>query len=341
MLLTLTISLILASVLQAQLRLETLVLKVGGTVTGEIIDVSDSAFVVARKVGKSAIKQTIKFSQVSPNSMYASLVSVLSPLDRTDHDRVARLSFDAGLHAIARRHWLATLPEGKAATGDVLENINRCVAKDIEQLLKRSRKALKLEQFSRARRLAMTAMRRYAKHDAVKNMPAYLNSITKSYESARRRNAAIARSARAKRAWERGERYIQDVSNWVEKALHAESKGLKATERFRVARSRLDTATKYLRSAEKQASKLRQSSKIPRELWPQLAKIEEDIVALQVRMRLHVASLYTVRGSYGTALAYVNTALSYDPSNEQALAARARIEEAAAVSSVRPFRGAR
>ena len=69
-----------------------------------------------------------------------------------------------------------------------------------------------------------------------------------------------------------------------------------------------------------------------------LRKIEEDIIAMNIRLRLHVASLYTVRGSYGSALAYVNAALSYDPSDERALAARARIEEASAVSGVRGFR---
>ena len=331
----------LTRALQAQLRLETLVLKNGKTVTGEILEVTDDAFVIGRKVRKAAIKQTLKFDQLSPNSMYAALVSVLAPLDTAEHLRIADLTFKAKLFPIARRHWLATVAEGSEPTAAVAERIAVCETKDIEHLLERSRGALKMEQFSRARRLAMTAMRRYSSHAAVKTIPNYLGEITKAYEDARRRNAALARSKKAKREWERGERYLAEVESWIKKALKAEARGLQATEQFRLARSRLDAAAKYLRSAEKQAAGLRQSPKLPRGLWDKLAALEEDIIALHIRTRLHVASLYTVRGSYGTALAYVNSALSYDPSNEQALKARARIEEAAAVSSVRPFRGLR
>ena len=46
-----------------------------------------------------------------------------------------------------------------------------------------------------------------------------------------------------------------------------------------------------------------------------------------VRTRLNLASQYTTSQSYNKALAEVNRALALDPDNEQALAARARIEE--------------
>ena len=130
---------------------------------------------------------------------------------------------------------------------------------------------------------------------------------------------------------------IEDVDKWVMRARDAEVAGLAATEHFRTAKNRLDDATKYLGGAEKRAAGLRQSPLLPDGLRPRLAEIENEIIDLQVRTRLHVASLYTVRGSYGSALSYVNGALAYDPVNEQALAARARIEEAAAVSSLRGF----
>jgi tetratricopeptide (TPR) repeat protein len=47
-----------------------------------------------------------------------------------------------------------------------------------------------------------------------------------------------------------------------------------------------------------------------------------------IEVRLNLASLYTTRSSYNKALGEVNQALAIEPENAQALAARARIEEA-------------
>jgi len=54
------------------------------------------------------------------------------------------------------------------------------------------------------------------------------------------------------------------------------------------------------------------------------------VVNQLIELHLHLASAYTTRSSYNDALAEVNQGLALDPKNEQCLAARARIEQAAA-----------
>jgi tetratricopeptide (TPR) repeat protein len=59
-----------------------------------------------------------------------------------------------------------------------------------------------------------------------------------------------------------------------------------------------------------------------------LASYRSAFTAQMVELRLHRASVWTTRSSYNKALDEVNQALALDPKNRDALAARARIEEA-------------
>ena len=324
-----------ANALPAQLTLETILLEKGGTVRGEVLSIGTDRLVLGRRIGRGSVKETIPFSRIAPNSLYALLVSAWSPLDRVEHRRIADIAFDRGLFAVARRHYLATAGPGGRLDGEVEEKLAQCVQRDLEKLLRESRRAMDAERFNQARSRALLVLRRYPKEPGAKAVPALLDEITKAYEKARRRAATARRVKRERAAWRRGEALLADVRRWLDKALLAESKGLQATARPRSATTYLNGAIKSLRRGEKKAISLHQSSRLPKEMKPDLARLEEQIIDLQVRVRLHLASLYTVRGSYGTALAYVNGALAYDPANEQALAARARIEEAAAVSSAR------
>jgi hypothetical protein len=92
---------------------------------------------------------------------------------------------------------------------------------------------------------------------------------------------------------------------------------------------------RYLQTAEKLTAKLRKSQKLPQGLMGRLREIEDRSTDMSIRLRLHLASLYSMRGSFGSAYAYVNAALAIDPTDKQALAARSRIEENSAAASVR------
>ncbi len=325
----------LATETPAQLTLETILLEKGGTVRGEVLSIGSDRLILGRKIGRGSIKETIPFSRIAPNSLYSLLVSAWSPLNAVEHRRIADIAFERGLFAVARRHYLATAKPGGRLDGAVEEKLAECIQRDLEKLLAKSRRAMEAERFTQARSLAVLVLRRYPKEPGAKAVPALLDEITRKYSESRRRAAAARRLKRERAAWKRGEALLAEVRRWLDKALLAESKGLQATARPRSATSYLNGAIKYLRRGEKKAVGLHQSSRLPKDMKPDLARLEEQIIDLNVRVRLHLASLYTVRGSYGTALAYVNGALSYDPANEQALAARARIEEAAAVSSAR------
>ena len=316
----------------AQLALETVHLKRGKPITGEVVEVRNDAIVLTRKVGKGSVRQSIKFSRISSNSLHAILVSALSPLDGADHLRIARIVQAAGLYATAQRHFRQSHPAGSPIPADLASEIARCQAKDIEHLMKRSRDELAKEHFSAARRVAMILMRRHHDHPDATKIPRYLKTISDLYEAARKRDAAIARSRKAKDLFKRAEVKIGGVEKWIGKARIRETRGLNRSGRFSSARLEFESGIKFLGNAEVDISKIRQSKFIPAELRPKVRDLENLIIDLQIRLRLHIASQYTVRGSYGTALTYVNAALAYDPEDKNALNARARIEGAAAES---------
>lgn len=333
---TLLASMLLAWPAQAQEGVEVLRLKSGRLIQGRVTEILDDAFVLTRSLGGGTVIEKVRFSRLEPSSLYATLSVLLSPHDREDHLRLAESAFGGKLFATATRHYRKAT-EGIAPTTEILGKIDACIDHDIDNLLSRSRTALDGEQFSRARRLAELAMRRHPRHERIGEIPAYLATITRRREAAKRREAALARTRHEKRRWDAGERIIAGVSEIVDRAARAETRALAGGSRFRTTKTRIEDGLKHLRSAEKKARPLRQSRDIPEGLKPKVRELENRIIDLNIRLRLHVASLHTVRGSYSSALAYVNAALSYDPSDEQALAARARIEQAAASSS-RGFR---
>ncbi len=319
----------------AQLRFETFELSNGRRVTGEVLEVRDDAFLVLRKLGKGSLREEIAFTAIEPGSLYAVLVSALSPLDRGSHRRIADVAFEAGLFPTARRHYLASLPEEATPLGELAERIALCDRNDIDRLLERAGDELDKENFKAARRLAMLVMRRYPDREEAHAIPARLEEINRRYEAARRRDLALERSRRERSFYAKAEKHLALLENGLAGAEAQERLALRSSDRFRSSLGRFERGLRLLDRVEKESVELRRSGILPTELGARLTEIDEHIIALQIRLRLHVASLYTVRGSFGTALAWTNEALAYDPTDQQALESRGRIEQAAAAASAR------
>ncbi|MEZ6196448.1 MAG: hypothetical protein R3F20_12085 [Planctomycetota bacterium] len=317
-------------------RTETLELTTGRVVTGAVSLEGDS-LVLERKVGKGSVKETYAFERVAPNSLYGVVVSLLSPLDRDDHRRVGDLASRAGLHATAARHYRACVLDPEHPTREVFDLIDASERKDFERMLAASRADLDEEDFRAARRKALAALRRYSERPEAESVPALLEEISRRFEAAKRRRVALERSRKAKEEWERVEGEIDDVAAWVEKARREESRGLAQDGSLRRSKTRYDASIRYVASGERDLARLRRNRSFPDELTARIEALEDEILAMHIRLRLHIASLYTIRGSFGSAIGFVNAALSFDPTDESALAARARVEQAAAAASAGRF----
>lgn len=319
----------------AQLGNETVLMNDGSIVSGEILTIADSSLVLGRRMGEGSARQVIDFKKIHPEALYGIIHRALSPLEGADHMRIGDVAYGAGLFDAAARHYKNYGKTIGTPTTELMKKILDAETKDVESILARSRDDLDRELFADARRLALEAMRRYPEHDLTKTIPTYLAEITEAAKVAHERDIALLANKKAKAAWEAGEKELAGITRTLAKAKAAEQDALKATEHFTTSRDHLDNALRHLRSSEGELKGMRQSKKMPLGLRPSLAKLEEETRALEIRIRLHLASLYTLRGSYGTAMNYVNAALAFDPTDAQALAARARIEEASAVSSSR------
>jgi hypothetical protein len=323
----------------AQAAHETIALVDGSTVTGELISVDDQSLTMSRRVGSGTAKQILPFDRIDPEALYGIIYRTLTPLEGADHLRMAEVASKAGLYGAAARHFDEYAKFVGGATPDLEAKIKDAQAKDIAVLMERSRTELGHELFGTARKLALETMRRYPAHPAIEPIPTYLEEVTAAAMEAQRRDAALASTRRAKAEWERGERALTEVDRWLRKAKEAEQAALSDSSRVQNVKDQVDNGLKFLRNAVAATKDLRQSRLLPSGLRGNLAKMDEEVITMQIRLRLHLASSYTVRGSYGTALTYVNQALAYDPTDAQALAARARIEEAAASASRRDYYG--
>ncbi|MCB9832785.1 MAG: hypothetical protein H6807_09945 [Planctomycetes bacterium] len=319
----------------AQTRHETLEFKSGRRLSGDVIEVEDEAFLIERRIGKGVAREKVAFADLEPGSLYAVMVSALSPLDRESHRRIADVAFGAELYPTARRHYLASVPAESTPLGSLAERIRDCEARDIARLIGRAEEELDKENFEAARRQALLVMRRYPEREEAATIPARLEEINRRYEAARRRDLALERSRRERSVYEKAEKELDKLVGGLAAAENHERLALRGSDHFRNSLGRFERGLKQLDLVEREVVELRQSSILPPELRARLNQIENDLIALQIRLRLHVASLYTVRGSFGTALAWTNEALAYDPTDGQALESRGRIEQAAAAASAR------
>lgn len=329
-------SLFLAVEVAAQKTISGIELKNGTMVGGEIISINKTTVVLGNRIGGGSSRQTLRFSRIAPHSLHAVLNTGLSPLDSDDHLLIAGNMVEAGLFATAARHYSKAIERRPELKKSLKGRIASCHQKDIVSILKRSKKELDDERFSRSRRLALIILRRYPdSKEAKTTVPAQLKTIQAAYDAAIARERLLAQSAKARADWKRGEKQLEEITKWLDRALRAEAEGLKDTLRFRRTKDILSGGMRYLKNADKLSNKLRRQQQLPEGLKGRLRAIEEQSVDMAIRLRLHLASLYSIRGSYGSAYAYVSSALAIDPTDKQALAARARIEESSAASSVR------
>ena len=125
------------------------------------------------------------------------------------------------------------------------------------------------------------------------------------------------------------------VSTRLERARRHESQSLLNTKRLSASRNGFESAIRSVDQAAAMADALWQSRRLPYALREQLRDLEGEMLELNVRLRLHIASLYSVRGSYRSAISWANSALAFNPNDQSALEARGRIEESAAAASAR------
>ncbi len=133
----------------------------------------------------------------------------------------------------------------------------------------------------------------------------------------RRREIARKRLARVARSERKALRYVQ-------KGLRSKLVG----EGIRMFRLGISSSHRGLRSLDKLE---RRHGKDPI-FTSQAAPVRKRLQEHAINAGLHLASSYSVRQSYHRALTAVNEAIALDPTNERALAQRARIEYSAAVS---------
>lgn len=114
-----------------------------------------------------------------------------------------------------------------------------------------------------------------------------------------------------------------------DKAVEANKRGLRNTRRESQSAPRFEGALKHLATCSKLIKRIGEEYQQDDKVVARIKKVNGMIRDTEIQVLLNLGHVYTARQNFIKAQGYVGKALSIDPKNKDALAARGRIELAA------------
>lgn len=301
-------------------------LKDGKFVKGEAVSYDEPSQTLNFKM-EDGTSKGFKLDELDKRSVYLVNHSKVPKDDAAKQIRLANLARDAELFAHAMRHY------GYAEKADPSKKA------DIDK----ERATLRQQAAAYGMRMAQEANAKGDKAGAEKWLLKIVEKVPdepqakeaaaileQSYAKTRGEKEAKAQSKASeqlKKDLQPGKKNYDDMVRKTQEGLTASTSGSKSTSSWESAigdgqraLSLLDKLVKKYPDAQTQET---------------LGGYRAIVVNQIIEVHLHLASAYTTRSSYNDALAQVNKGLALDSGNEQCLAARARIEQAASESGWR------
>ena len=305
----------------------TLKLKNGTSVSGKVTryDADSKTLYLRTDAGKDA---SYRIDELDARSSYLVNASLVPANDAKAQLMVANFARDAGLYAHAARRYGIALklePGMKSAVDGEMTKLRRTAA---EACMKNARAAVAKNDLPEAERWLTALVEKLPDEPEAQEASALLDRHYTQVRGAKMDAANKKASEGLQKDIEKGRKRYADMLDKSKKGLQARASG-QATGLFQSA----------LRDGEAvldQIEEIEKSTDDPR-VRESTASYRDVVVDQMVDVHLHMASQLTVRSDYQGAQRAVNEALSLDPKNERALAARARIEEAASSGWGRPW----
>lgn len=313
-----------ASSLPAQ---DEVVLKTGVVLKGKVVD-DDGAKVTVRLStdGGGSATAVYPYEDLGAPTLYRVRLARTPRDDARKQLDLAIWAFDQGLLDSARLSYLLAWEADAKQGGAIKEDLQAALKRAAPTAMKLARDDLAAGRVLKAEQRLARILQYLPECTEAEQARALLDETAAKAMEAREqeRLAKVSPEAREKTA----KQAVAPAKVHYDKAHGLVRQGLKDTEHqsqsigsFRSALAEFDAARKQL--AETLKSEGPQSEFAAHyETWDKM--VVGDIVAT----RLHIASVYFVRGSYKNALEEVNAGLALDAGNAEALGMRGRIEVA-------------
>lgn len=296
-------------------------LKNGQTIRGEATAYDEATKSISFKMEDGTVR-SFKLDELDGRSVYLVNHSRVAKDNAVGQLRLGNLARDNQLFAHAVRHYEYAVKADLKLRPEVDREVAVLKQKAAAWGMQQAKAALTKGNLAEAEKWLVKLV------EKVPDEPEGVEAATLLEQHYTQRRAALESEATAKASeqfkkdLQPGKRAYDELVAKTQKGLTDKNAGPGATKAF-------ESATKEGERALKELDKLDKKYTDPatRET---LAGYRKMVVAQTVEAHLHLASLMTTRSSYKAALAETNKALALDSGNEQALAARARIEQAAA-----------
>jgi len=322
------------SLLRSTLSLATLVVLAAAAGAADYVRLKDGQLIKGEAVSFEEATQTLNFKmedgstrafkldELDKRSVYLVNQSKVPKDDAGKQIRIGNLARDSELFAHAMRHY------GYAEKADP----SRKPAIDAERAklrqlaaaygMKKAQEASAKGDKAEAEKWLMKVVEKVPDEPQAKEAAAILEQ---SYAVARGEKEAKAQSnasEQLKKDLQPGKKNYDDMVKKTQQGLTQKTTGSASTSAWE---SALNDGGRALDLLDKLVKKYPDPK-----TQETLGGYRTIVVNQMVELHLHLASAYTTRSSYNKALACANQALALDPQSQQALSARARIEQAAA-----------
>jgi tetratricopeptide (TPR) repeat protein len=296
-------------------------LKDGKLIKGEAISFDEPTQTLNFKM-EDGTARGFKLDELDKRSVYLVNQGKVPKDDAAKQIRIANLARDAELFAHAMRHYGYAERADPARKPEI--DAERAKLRQLAAAfgMKQAQDALTKGDRAGAEKWLMRVVEKVPDEPQAKEAAAILEQ---SYAKARGEKEAKAQSnasAQLKQELQPGKKNYDDMVKKTQDGLTQQTTGSRSTNAWE---SALNDGGRALALLD------RLVKKYPDPKTQETLGGYRAIVANQmIEVYLHLASAYTTRSSYNKAMAQANQALALDPKNEQALAARVRIEQASA-----------
>jgi tetratricopeptide (TPR) repeat protein len=316
---TLSITSLLALAAAAQAA-DYVKLKTGGAIKGEAVSYDDATQTLNFKM-EDGTSRGFKLDELDKRSVYLVNQSKVPKNDCSKQIRIGDLARDAELFAHALRHYGLAEQADPSRKAEI--DVQRATLRQrgAAFAMQKARDAIAKNNIPEAEKWLTKIVDKVPDEPQAKEAAAMLEKYYAKTRADKETKALAKADDQLKKDLEPGKKYYQDMVKKTQEGLTTKTTGNKSTSAWEAALNLGDRALKELDKLQKKYTDPGTQET--------LSSYRVTVTEQMVDLHLHMASALTTRSSYNKALAQVNQALALDPHSERALAARARVENAA------------
>ncbi|MBI3848438.1 MAG: hypothetical protein HY292_27720 [Planctomycetes bacterium] len=301
----------------------------GSEVNGELVEVKDKTVVLRVRESGGVGQIEVPFDAVDRYSLYR----LWAPRVETNGARariaLARWCLDANLPFLAQRQLDAALAAAPELKGEIEPMLDEVHVKGAKILYDSAVDAVDRSDFTAARRRLSQVLTEFSDEPVAADAERLLAGIAdREMAEMNKRETEVRRRLEA-RATQASKEKLDEAARHHEHGEKADRDGLARTKDSSYAFGKFREAMQHCRAALRAIRDV-QKTELTSDGADAAASLARDVKQHLAQSAIHLSSLYSVRRSYHDAATVLNEVLADDPDNGELLAARARVELAAA-----------